>query len=259
MPNFFAHRICADITLRRLEGSPAAEIIKRNAASYRLGSQGADMMYFRPMQLLRGRRGAVYHAKVLHGQPVEKLAAMSQRYLAGAAGKRQFASTFAYVCGFLCHHAVDQKVHPHIQARTESLMRHRRIELDFDAFMSKELGILPDRSNAHWAGMGEFIGFAGLAQWYNYMFHALCNKRFSLRSYVKDYKALRRFSRFLNGPRKLRKEKYIDRPVLSAQELRTMLGSALQGCWSAADMINRLFAELAAQIGFAEQEQALVI
>jgi hypothetical protein len=89
LPNFWAHRICADITLRRLEGSPAAEIIKRNTASYRLGSQGADMMYFRPMQLLRGRQGVVYHAKLLHAQPVEKLAAMSKKYLEGTSGKRQ--------------------------------------------------------------------------------------------------------------------------------------------------------------------------
>ncbi len=259
MPNFFAHRVFADITLRRLEGSPAAELIKHNAASYRLGSQGADMMYFRPMQLLRGKRGAVYHAKLLHEQPVEKLAAMSRRYLIGEVGKRQFASTFAYVCGFLCHHAVDQKVHPHIQARTESLMRHRRIELDFDAFMSRELGIRPDRSNAHWAGMGEFIGFAGLAQWYNFMFHGLCNKRFTMRSYVKDYKALRRASRFLNRPRRLDKEKHLDRPILSAKELRAMLGSALLGCWSAADMINGLYAELAAQAAASGERQALVI
>jgi hypothetical protein len=151
-------------------------------------------------------------------------------------------------------------VHPYIEAHAASLLRHRRIELDFDAFMSKELDIRPGRSSTHWAGMGEFIGFAGLAQWYNFMFHGLCNKRFTQRSYVKDYKALRRASRFLNRPRRLDKEKHIDRPVLSVKELRAMLGSALQGCWNAAEMINRLYAELGMQAGASgEQAQALVI
>jgi hypothetical protein len=248
LPNFWAHRICADITLKRLEGSPAADMIKRNEASYRLGSQGADMMYFRPMQLLRGKRGVVYHAKLLHAQPIEKLANMSRRYLAGPAGKRQFASTFAYICGFLCHHAVDQKVHPLIDARAVSVLRHRRIELDFDAFISSELHIKHDKGNSHWTGMGEFAGFSGLAQWYNYMFHSLYSKKFSLRSYMRDYRALRRASVFLDRPRRLKKLKHTDRPVLSGQELRWMMSAALQGCRNAADMIDRMYAELDAQM-----------
>jgi hypothetical protein len=244
LPNFWAHRICADITLRRLEGSPAAELIKRNEASYRLGSQGADMMYFRPTQLLRGKRGVVYHAKLLHAQPIEKLAAMSRKYLAGPAGQRQFSSTFSYICGFLCHHAVDQKVHPMIEARVVSVLKHRRIELDFDAFLSNELHVKHDEGNAHWTGMGEFAEFAGLSQWYNYMFHGLCSRNFSMRSYIKDYKALRRASVFLDKPRRLQKAKHTERAVLTRQELNSMLSAALQGCWNAADLINRLYCDL---------------
>ena len=244
MPNFWAHRICAGITLQRLEGTAAAEIIKNSAASYRLGSQGADMMYFRPLQFLRGHKGVTYHAKMLHSQPVMKLAAMSQRYLMGAAGKRQFASTFAYVCGFLCHHAVDQKVHPFIDQRTSSLLRHRRIELDFDAYISHTLDIRPDRDNHHWTGMSGYIGFPGLAQWYNFMFHGLFSKRFTMRSYVKDYRAMRRMSGILDRPARLEKQKHTERPVLAMADLKAMLGAAMEGAWNAADMITAMYQAL---------------
>lgn len=244
MPNFWAHRICADITLRRLEGSPAAELIRRNEASYRLGSQGADILYFRPTQLIRGKSGSVYHAKLLHAQPVEKLAGMSRKYLAGAPRDGRYESMFAYICGFLCHHAVDKRVHSLIEARDVGALRHRRIELDFDAFMTKELHIRHDKGNSHWTGMGEFMEFAGLAQWYNYMFHGLCSRKFSVKSYIKDYRALRRASVFLDRPARLTKPKHVERPVLTGQELRTMLSAALQGCWNAADLIDRLYCEL---------------
>lgn len=244
MPNFWAHRICAGITLQHLEGSAAADIIKRNAVSYRLGSQGADMMYFRPTQLLRGRSGVTYHAKMLHSQPVEKLATMSKKYMVGMAGKKQFASTFAYVCGFLSHHAVDQKVHPFIDAKAVSLLRHRRIELDFDSYMSRMLDIKPDREIPHWTDMGDFFGFVGLAQWYNHMFHGLYRKKFSLKSYMRDYKALRRASVVLDKPRRLEKLKHTDRPVLAEQELHAMLEAALEGAQDAAGMIEAMYLEL---------------
>lgn len=255
MPNFWAHRICAGIALERLEGTNAADIIKSNAASFRLGSQGADMMYFRPTQLLRGRKGVVYHAKLIHSQPVAKLAELSGRYLKSAAGKRQFASTFAYVCGFLCHHSVDQMVHPFIDERTSSVLKHRRIELDFDAYMSKALDIRPDRDHHHWTGMSGFVGFAGLAQYYNYLFHGLFSKKFKLRSYIKDFKAMRRMSGLLDKPRRLDKARHTERPVLSEQELNDMLSAAIQGSWNAAAMIEDLYQEVKALIPV---EQSLI-
>lgn len=249
MPNFWTHRICADITLERLEGSAAADLIQKNIMSYRLGSQGADLMYFRPTQFLRGRSGVVYHAKMLHGQPVEKLAAISFRYLAGAAGKRQFESIFAYACGFLSHHAVDQKVHPFIESKAVSFLRHRRIELDLDAHMSRELDIRPG-SNPRWNGAGDFIGFADLAQWYNFMFHGLYNIRFSMRSYIKDYNAMRRISVFLDRPGKLEKRKEADRPALPEKELQAMLGAAILGAYHAAEMIEKLYEKLELDYAF---------
>jgi hypothetical protein len=259
--------MCADITLKRLEGSPTADIIKGNEASYRLGSQGADMMYFRPTQLIRGKSGSVYHARLLHAQPVETLANMSRKYLAGLPADLRSEAMFAYICGFICHHAVDQKVHPLIDAQDAGVLRHRRIELDFDAYMTRELHIRHDKGNSRWMGMGEFMEFAELAQWYNYMFYGLCSKKFSTRSYVKDYKALRRASVFLDRPRRLAKHKHTQRPVISRQELRAMLNAALQGCWHAADMIDRMYCELQEGAQFqartdrlaATPEQALVI
>lgn len=248
MPNFWAHRICAGVTLDRLEGSPAAELIRQNAVSYRLGSQGADMLYFRPTQFLRGRKGVVYHAKMLHAQPVGKLAEMSRAYLAGTAGRRQFGSTFAYICGFLSHHAVDQRVHPYIERHTSHLMKHRRIELDFDAYLAGVMGVKPDHNRACWAGMADFVGMAGMALWYNHMFHNLYSKRFSLKSYKRDYKAMKRVSAIINRPKRLEKVKYTDKAVLTEKELHTMQQAALKGAAAAAVLIDRLYKELAPYI-----------
>ncbi len=248
MPNFWAHRICAGLTLEQLEGTAAADLIKSNAASYRLGSQGADMMYFRPVQFLKGRKGVTYHAKMLHSQPVETLAELSSQYLSSPAGQWQFASTFAYVCGFLCHHSVDQMVHPFIDSHTSSLLKHRRIELDFDAYLSNALGVRPDKTSNHWTGINGFMGFTGLAQYYNFMFHGLFEKKFKLRSYVKDFKAMKRMSGLLDKPRRLEKPRHTDRPFLADRDLRQMMDAALTGASRAALLIEALYQELEARI-----------
>ena len=244
MPNFLAHRICADITLQRLEGSPAAEIIGRHPASYLLGSQGADILYFRLTQLLRGRRGMVYHARMLHGQPIGKLAALGGEYLERSAGKRQFEDAFAYVCGFLCHHAVDENVHSLIGEKQVGLLRHRRIELDLDAFMSRHLCIEPGKRPSGRSSANGAAGLGGMAQWYNFIFSGLFSRKFSRKAYARDYRAMRRASLFLDRPGRIGKRKFIDRPMLPMCELRAMLAAALKGAWSAADIIDRMFLAL---------------
>ncbi len=244
MPNFWAHRLCAGLTLEQLEGTMLADLIRNNSESFHLGSQGADMMYFRPLQFLKGRKGVTYHAKMLHSQPVELLAEMGRQYFASPVGQRQIGSTFAYVCGFLCHHAVDQMVHPFIESHTSSLLKHRRIELDFDAYLSNALGLCPDKANHHWMGISGFMGFAGLAQYYNFMFHKLFEKKFKPRSYIKDFKAMKRVSGLLDKPRRLEKPKHTDRPYLTDRDLRLMMAAALQGAEQAGVMIRALYQEL---------------
>jgi hypothetical protein len=250
LPNFMAHRICAGITLQRLEGSPAAEIIRRHPASYILGSQGADILYYRLTQLLRGRRGMVYHARMLHGQPIAKLAAMGGQYLEKAAGKRQFEDAFSYVCGFLCHHAVDQQVHSLIDTKQVGLLRHRHIELDLDAFMSRYLGIEPDKRPAGRRSAKGIAGFASLVQWYNFVFSGLFSRQFSRRAYARGYRAMRRASLFLDRPGLVEKRKTIDKPMLPMRESRALLAAALHGAWSAADIIGKMCCalELGAQL-----------
>lgn len=257
MPNIWAHRICAGITLRRLGGSPAAELIRQNIASFRLGCQGADLMYFCPSQIVRGKKGMVYYANRLHAQPIETLMSIGRRYLKDACGDKQFAVMFSYICGFLCHHYVDQSIHKLIYARKANFLEHRRIELDLDAFLTRELNITHDKSNACWAGMGEFTEFAALAQWYNYILHDLYNKKFSTRSYVKDYKALRRVSIFLDRPFK---RKHAEKTLLPPQELRAMMNITLRSCFNVANTINMMYYELgreaAAMPGLWQAEEA---
>ena len=243
MPDFWAHRICANITLAKLNGSEAAEIIKRNQGSYRLGSQGADLLYFRPIQLLFGHRGVVYLAKRLHQQPVERLAWLSTCFLMGCEGSRQFESIFAYTCGFLCHHAVDQQVHPLIERHTSSVFRHRRIELDFDAYLANELNIKPALTLRPWAGM--YIGeFTGLSQWYNHMFNGLYDRTLKVSAYRKAYKTMRRASGFINKPKRLQTLRHTENAVLTELQLHCLKDRALAGAGDAANLIEQLYAQL---------------
>lgn len=242
MPDFWAHRICASLTLEQLRGSEAAEIIQRNQGSYRLGSQGADLLYFRPIQYCMGRRGVVYLAKLLHTVPVEQLASMSLWFLQTCKG-RQFESLFAYTCGFLCHHAVDQQVHSMIADLTDSTLRHRRIELDLDAFMARELDRSPDLKLRPWAGM--YVSELGsLTQWYNNLFQELYDRTVNQNACNKAYKMMRRASRFIHKPRRLVKPRHTERAVLTEQELHEMTRLARDGAAHGAELARWLYAQL---------------
>jgi hypothetical protein len=246
MPDFWAHRICASLTLSKLAGSETAEIIKRNQGSYRLGSQGADLLYFRPVQLLLGSRGVVYLAKSLHQQPVARLAMLSLSYLMDCGSGRQFESIFAYTCGFLCHHAVDQQVHPLIEQHTSSVLRHHKIELDLDAYLARELKRSPALTIRPWAGM--YISeFTGLSEWYNHMFNGLYDRTLKVSAYRKAYKTMRRASGFINKPKRLQKPRYNEKSALGEPELHLLMERAIEGSGDAARLIEQLYARLAPQ------------
>ena len=255
MPDFWAHRICASLTLEQLHGSEAAEILSRNLGSYRLGSQGADLLYFRPVQLLMGRRGIVYLAKLLLQVPVDQLATMTLWYLQTCKG-RQFESLFAYTCGFLCHHAVDQQVHPLIEGLTSSTLRHRRIELDLDAFMARELDRGPDPGLRPWAGM--YVSELGsLTQWYNSLFSELYDRTVKQSACKKAYKTMRRAASFIHKPRRLAKPRHNEKAVLTEQELRELTERAVAGAAHGAVLARRLYLQLHGEPAALQQKPAL--
>lgn len=242
MPDFWAHRICASLTLDQLRGTTAAQIIQRNQGSYRLGSQGADLLYFRPIQLCMGRRGIVHLAKLLHKVPVEQLASMSLWFLQKC-DEDQFESLFAYTCGFLCHHAVDQQVHPMIAELTDSTLRHRRIELDLDAFMARKLDRGPDIKLRPWAGM--YVSELGaLTEWYNNLFHELYDRTVKLNACDKAYKMMRRASGLIHKPRRLVKTRHNERAVLTEGELLEMTQRAMAGAAHGAQLVRWLQLQL---------------
>jgi len=234
--------ICANVTLQQLGDNSPADIIKRNAGSYYLGSQGADLLYFRPLQLLRGKRSEIRLASKLHHQPVEKLALMGFKFLLATSTRQQFESTFAYVCGFVTHHAVDQRVHPMILGHTDSLLKHRRIELDFDTYVARKLDRMP--TEKAWTGIDGFERFGDLSKWYNQMLYGLYRKELKVTAFKKAYKTMRRAASILNRPHRLEKSKYMNRALLSDSELNAMLMASLQGASDAAAMINRIFSQM---------------
>lgn len=242
MPEFWAHSICANVTLQQLEQSPAAEMINRNTDSFILGSQGSDLLYFRPLHLLRGRKGIVYLATRLHRQPLENIAANALKMLGGIARGAQYERAFAYVCGFITHHAVDQKVHPLIERHTERMIRHRRIELDFDTYLAQELGYVPDEHA--WTQIDGFDDFTVLNEWYNRLLSGLRKKPLKASSIKKAYKNMKRASYLLNRPARLESARHADHPWLGEEDLQEMLAHALQGSTDAARIIDGLYLRL---------------
>ncbi len=243
MPEFWAHSICANVTLQQLEQSPVADIINRHTDSFLLGSQGSDLLYFRPLHLLRGRKGIVYLATRLHRQPLERIAASALRMLDGIANEQQFEIAFAYVCGFITHHAVDQRVHPLINGHTNRMLRHRRIELDFDTYLARQLDQMPAGRRA-WSKIDGFDDFQVLHQWYNRLLTGLRKKPLKVSAFKRAYKNMKRASYLLNRPARLGRPRHAVHPLLAEEELQTMLEQALLGSADAACIIEELHCKL---------------
>ncbi|MFA9397700.1 MAG: zinc dependent phospholipase C family protein, partial [Clostridiaceae bacterium] len=124
-------------------------IIEKNQSVFLLGSQGPDIFFYTD---LRNNREKYYnYAELLHSEKTKKFMEESFEFLKNnTENDDDYEKMLAYLLGFLCHFALDSKVHPFIyyysgvndgkdEATKKYTYHHKRLEIILDAIMIERL------------------------------------------------------------------------------------------------------------------------
>lgn len=140
MPNIITHTLFADDMLSLL-GSTSLDQHKK---LFEMGSSGPDFLFFHntpPAKLMK--KSALRQAgSWLHAGRINDFYASALSSCIREKNPEIREDMIAYVCGHLCHWALDSTMHPYIFYRTgncqnESSWRHHRFESLLDALMLK--------------------------------------------------------------------------------------------------------------------------
>ena len=141
MPATYAHYRFGQDVLKALP-SKYREIIEENEDLFNIGVHGPDLLfYYKPFSHhpLHAEGGRMHH---LSGR--EYFEEAGKIFL--ERGRRK--ADYAYLCGFLCHFALDRACHGYIiDLDASGKVSHAEIESEFDRVLLKEDGIDPIRTN----------------------------------------------------------------------------------------------------------------
>lgn len=141
MPATYAHYRFGKDVLKALPGKYRRVLLKEEDL-FNIGLHGPDLLfYYKPFS---------HHALHAEGGRMHRLtgkeffAAAGKIYL--ERGSRR--EDFAYLCGFLCHFALDRACHGYVNALSaRGEVSHEEIESEFDRILLEEDGLNPVRTN----------------------------------------------------------------------------------------------------------------
>ena len=141
MPATYAHYRFGKDVLKALPGKYRRVLLKEEDL-FNIGLHGPDLLfYYKPFS---------HHALHAEGGRMHRLtgkeffAAAGKIYLERGARR----SDFAYLCGFLCHFALDRACHGYINALSaRGAVSHEEIESEFDRILLEEDGLNPVSTN----------------------------------------------------------------------------------------------------------------
>lgn len=145
MPGFVTHELFGMDVFRRMADGNVKKYIQANVASFRLGLQGPDLLFYDVFSMIHEDHRNV--GAYMHDHRVGCFFAGFLRRLKTLQGEEQQIAT-AYLAGFLCHHAADRFCHPYIYARAGhrldsgergSFPLHARLENEIDAELMRRL------------------------------------------------------------------------------------------------------------------------
>ncbi|MCI8441488.1 MAG: hypothetical protein HFG27_03020 [Provencibacterium sp.] len=116
MPDFTAHHLLGEEVRRRLPPG-GREVVSRAPSAFFWGLQGPDPLFYGGRQLSRCGSG-------LHQKSPEKLLRLLFLQAAHARGERREILE-SYLLGFLCHYAMDARLHPYVYCMEQRLRRVR--------------------------------------------------------------------------------------------------------------------------------------
>lgn len=140
MPNIITHTLFADDVLQALD-VPALYAHKH---LFEIGANGPDYLFFhrmRPRSIVQGSRLRPI-GSWLHDAGTNAFYASALQSIRKESDPAIREDMLAYVCGHLCHWALDSTVHPYVFYRTgsntrASMDRHHRLESIMDAILLK--------------------------------------------------------------------------------------------------------------------------
>ncbi len=110
MPDIVTHATFAKDLSERLNNEKLKEMLNKNQYIYYLGAQGPDAFYFYKLFSLKKDPEFNNFGNVMHDVKVGPFLIESICYL-----KENYSDElYSYICGFICHHALDRNVHPYV-------------------------------------------------------------------------------------------------------------------------------------------------
>ena len=141
MPSTYAHRRFGQDVLAALD-APHRSRAAADPDLFQIGLHGPDLLfYYKPFS---------HHALHAEGARMHRLS--GEEYFAACGstflerGPRK--SEYSYLCGFLCHYALDRACHGYINTLAAAGdVSHEEIESEFDRILLEEDGLDPVRTN----------------------------------------------------------------------------------------------------------------
>ncbi|MGE5677188.1 MAG: zinc dependent phospholipase C family protein [Pseudomonadota bacterium] len=174
MPALITHYLCGDGVLRELENAAAKKSIINNRNVFNLGTQGPDIFFYHEAWPWAKSHDIPALGDRMHDERTGKFILEALRY-AKSAGAAEKPVLTAYLCGYICHYALDCQTHPYIFYRTGFIRKgepdtkkfssyHRRFETALDVLMlermqgKKPSGFMAARHIRISGGDAEIIG-----------------------------------------------------------------------------------------------------
>jgi hypothetical protein len=113
MPGFFTHYLCGAKTLAVLECSTLRAVMEKYRTLFNLGAQGPDIFFFYRAWPWTGSRGIDKTGGMMHSRDIQSFFSNALEHIRKQDVRTQDLLK-AYLCGFICHYALDCAAHPFI-------------------------------------------------------------------------------------------------------------------------------------------------
>ncbi|ATW25720.1 zinc dependent phospholipase C family protein [Candidatus Formimonas warabiya] len=113
MPSLITHYLCGEKAAQLLENTPGETVIKEHRALFNLGTQGPDIFFYHRVWPWTKSQGVEKIGHRMHEYQVGDFFSQAINYIINQRDGERNRLT-AYLCGYLCHYALDLYTHPYI-------------------------------------------------------------------------------------------------------------------------------------------------
>ena len=145
MPSLIAHSLCGEKALLQCDAGQLRKIINRHKRVFIYGCQGPDFLFFyRALPLFDQKKASQVQTlgTMLHFQKIDE----AFRFLLQRIRENPDEESVSFLAGWLCHHALDARVHPYVYWRTHSLAgkvgyQHQQLESQMERGILDHFGL----------------------------------------------------------------------------------------------------------------------